>query len=119
MDMPPPPHDEGEDEVEFMERPHHPHWDLLMEFLGRAEPGAYQQEVDASRPVGRHQRFHAELVARRAWEQLLRDDCTTNLREGWSHLMPDGFADLTDDYELLVLVMWIWADRHSAEVHTM
>eukprot|EP00972_Heterocapsa_arctica_P071923 10623995-Heterocapsa_arctica.AAC.1 len=33
--------------------------------------------------------------------------------------MPAGFADLTDDYELLVLVIGIWADFHMARVHAM
>jgi hypothetical protein len=99
--------------------PHHHHWDILMEFLGLTEPGAHRHEVAASRPADRYQRFRAELVAHRAWEQLLRGDCTQRQHEEWSSIMPTGFCHLTDDYELLVLTMWIWADFHIARVHFM
>eukprot|EP00972_Heterocapsa_arctica_P055232 8149042-Heterocapsa_arctica.AAC.1 len=72
-----------------------------MEFLGVTEPGAYRHEVAASRPADRYQRFRAKLVAHRVWEQLLRADCSQQQREEWISIMPTGFCELTDNFELM------------------
>jgi hypothetical protein len=97
--------------------PHHQHLDMLLEFLGIAEPGLHRQAIAACRPVTIDQHRRARHVAATAWEQLLRTDVEGAPRRDWRAAFPENFRHLTDDYELMVLLLWTWVDLQSAMVY--
>eukprot|EP00972_Heterocapsa_arctica_P108638 15998084-Heterocapsa_arctica.AAC.1 len=75
--------------------------------------------VWANKLHGTVQKQRARITMRRAWRRMIRADCGPTLQAEWADAMPPAFQELTDDYELAVLMLWTWIDRITAPRHIL
>eukprot|EP00972_Heterocapsa_arctica_P105923 15603204-Heterocapsa_arctica.AAC.1 len=62
----------------------------------------------ANIPCGLAQKLRARVASRRAWGQIIHENCRQEQHDEWTDMMPPTFSELSDDHELAVLMMWIW-----------